>query len=459
MKTTKKPCLYLPVETKTREFEAKLLLSIHAAISGWRVYLGREEILETLAPFMPSGVYLAKNISASKFDFLKRLKQYGHTIYALDEEAGLTSDDFKNFSKNRFHEDSLNIIDKILLWTAEQKKIFCEQYPANAPKAVATGSPRLDLLTANWKETTKATEKYFREKYGTFILFSSNFTVNYLIEGDFFEQRVKKALSLNISKAEVDAWIELKKKTFSNYCDALQSMADAFPGLNFVIRPHPAENPNTWRSVAEKKSNLHVDSTGPLVGPIRASAAVLHHGCTAAIEAILNNTPAIYYEPVSVKNNCSSLFYPAASANASFFCDSEEGLKNVINKVQAGSVFVSGEMKHALKEKGIFQDGLSYKRIINELENGLGAGKIQPQNPPSVAPCWAKALCNRPTETSKVLLRMALGKNTRGGRIILKKCPYISKKDVYQNELYREIKDFSNQMRVSEKFRNILLFD
>ena len=116
-------------------------------------------------------------------------------------------------------------------------------------------------------------------------------------------------------------------------------------------------------------------------------------------------------------------------------------------------------MNTELKEKGIFRDGLSYRRIINELENGLGAGKIQSQNLPSVAPCWAKALCNRPTETSKVLLRMALGKKTRGGRIILKKCPYISKKDVHSSELYTELKNHLKKINILEKFKNILVFN
>ena len=58
--------LYIGVETKAREFDAKLLLACAAAEAGFDTVLGQQKIFVKHLAAMPRGIWLNKSISPSK---------------------------------------------------------------------------------------------------------------------------------------------------------------------------------------------------------------------------------------------------------------------------------------------------------------------------------------------------------------------------------------------------------
>ena len=74
--------LLLPVEVKARELRAKVLLAVHAAAAGWRVYVGKSGAVQTLAKYVPPSVYIDKNILPARADFFDRVKARGHVLLA-----------------------------------------------------------------------------------------------------------------------------------------------------------------------------------------------------------------------------------------------------------------------------------------------------------------------------------------------------------------------------------------
>jgi hypothetical protein len=63
-----------------------------------------------------------------------------------------------------------------------------------------------------------------------------------------------------------------------------------------VVRPHPVENRDTWRRWA-KPLDIDVHGEGNAIEWMLAAEAVLHPGCTTAIEGLLLDRPVFSYVP------------------------------------------------------------------------------------------------------------------------------------------------------------------
>ena len=62
----KKPRLYIGIEIKVREFDAKLLLACVAAEAGYTVILGQQRVFKRRLEEMPRGIYLDKSVATAK---------------------------------------------------------------------------------------------------------------------------------------------------------------------------------------------------------------------------------------------------------------------------------------------------------------------------------------------------------------------------------------------------------
>lgn len=71
-------------------------------------------------------------------------------------------------------------------------------------------------------------------------------------------------------------------------------LAADFPGVDFVLRPHPHERLATYQEgIDPGLSNLQVNQTGSIDEWIPQCRAVIHRSCTTAIEAVLAGVPAL----------------------------------------------------------------------------------------------------------------------------------------------------------------------
>ncbi|MEQ1524424.1 MAG: hypothetical protein ABL936_24460, partial [Aestuariivirga sp.] len=95
--------LHLPIETKARELDAKMLLACSAAERGWGAIIGGKNVLRKFQMHLPQGVFVEKNIGprqAAQFAFNRK---QGNRVAAWCEE-GLTYFSKPSFFRLKFDE-------------------------------------------------------------------------------------------------------------------------------------------------------------------------------------------------------------------------------------------------------------------------------------------------------------------------------------------------------------------
>ncbi len=107
--------LYIGLETKVREFDAKLLLSCVAAEAGYDVVLGQQKMFLNRLENMPRGILLSKSISPSKAKKYVHYNKLGFKLVAYDEE-GLAPFNADEYQKRRVSVDSLKPLEYFFAW-------------------------------------------------------------------------------------------------------------------------------------------------------------------------------------------------------------------------------------------------------------------------------------------------------------------------------------------------------
>jgi hypothetical protein len=77
-------------------------------------------------------------------------------------------------------------------------------------------------------------------------------------------------------------------------------MAARFPDMKFVIRPHPLEDPETWRTHFQDVANVAVRDGGSAIPWLSAARCVVHSACTTGIEAYILGRPVTEYYPAAI---------------------------------------------------------------------------------------------------------------------------------------------------------------
>lgn len=92
--------LYIPVEVKVCELQAKLLLAKFAALRGYKVVIGRKSELLDAIHWLPRGIFFGMWVPYNFAKLYKRLKNAGFATTGLDEEGLVTFSDeiYANFS-------------------------------------------------------------------------------------------------------------------------------------------------------------------------------------------------------------------------------------------------------------------------------------------------------------------------------------------------------------------------
>ncbi len=54
--------LYIPIEIKKRELQAKAILAYYAALEGYQVILGQSTVIEKICKYCPAGIFLGTSI-------------------------------------------------------------------------------------------------------------------------------------------------------------------------------------------------------------------------------------------------------------------------------------------------------------------------------------------------------------------------------------------------------------
>jgi surface carbohydrate biosynthesis protein len=286
----------LPSETQSREFDAKLLLALALAERGVPTYVGSRMAIHNAIHKFPASIYVAKDFRKPSNRIFNILRQLGHHIVAWDEEAVLFFN-AKEFHERRVHPSTYKMVEALFAWGPENATYLrtAPGYDESTP-IHDLGNPRLDMLRAELHPYYGPEVAMLKSRYGPFVLVNTNFgKLNHAIKSYIVRPGgTDKSVGGSITPFMQEAWTH-RLNIFDSFKKMVPWLARNLPERSIVVRPHPAENHETWRDVAKGFSNVHVIHEGPVQNWLLAADALVHNGCTTGIEGYLMGIPVIAY--------------------------------------------------------------------------------------------------------------------------------------------------------------------
>ena len=374
---TKVP-LIIPVENQVRELDPKLLLGCIAARRGFPVYIGSRREIHFHIPDFPRGIYLSKSMTGASDLMFRIMRALGHRIVAWDEEALVHLPDDIYYSR-RLSPEAMAHVSNFFAWGEDNAALWRRypQMPANASIHV-TGNPRNDLLRPEMHAYYEAEVAKIRAAHGKFFLINTNFNhvngftpVQNLFRpsaGDGAPPPFGRAAK-GMTRDYAEGLRDLKEAVFSDFQEMIPKLDRAFPDHNIVVRPHPTENPEVYRTIAQRCQRVIVTNEGNVVPWLLAAQAVIHNGCTTGVEAFVMRVPAITYR--ASKNEAYDFGFYRLPNTVSQPCFNFDELQSTLQQIAEGTFHPdeSAERRQIVADCLAAVEGpLACERMVDVLE-------------------------------------------------------------------------------------------
>lgn len=324
--------IYLNVEISSRELDSKLLLATLGASRGHQVIVSDMSGIDRgirkklLAP----GIFHTKCITPfeAKIKFHQELIDQGYIITSIDEEAGLDMSDYEEFSKTRYSEKTFEQSSAIFTWGNDDMNFLKKFYPKHQEKMHKTGSPRIDLSRSSLQDYWMAPKSLPKKPY---LLISSNMGKgNYIKPFHEIIRENKKIGYYNrdqkLFRSDFGCASEDYLKIY-NFIEAIKYLSKNSNGFEIVFRPHPIENIESWKLYLDGIPNVYVIRDGSITPWINNSFALMHCGCTSAIEATVAGKPVVSFVPFQMN-------YTTTFTNKLDYCvNNLKDLSSTINNI------------------------------------------------------------------------------------------------------------------------------
>lgn len=360
--------IYIHVESLSRELDSKLLLAILAATRGHHVLVSNlGGITRGISSgILSPGIFHTKSLTPGddKITRHQKIIDSGFFITSIDEEGGLVDHGYDKFAKLRYSQQTIDQASAIFGWGNEDTDALKRIYPKYSSKIHNTGSPRADL----WKPFFSDYWSSLKEKpKKPFLLISSNLALANNVND--LHHIIKSHKNSGYYQRDP----EMQTKHFRIFAEegrmmlafikAIEKLGNNNNGYEIVLRPHPNENIEAWKIFLEDIPNVHVIQKGPINSWVNHAFAVMHNGCTTALEATVSGKPVITYIPFKQND-------PRELANElGYRVESTDGLLKKIN-----SLFENAKLNNQNKTMKTIPD-IIFKKI-NLDDDKLSAERI-----------------------------------------------------------------------------------
>lgn len=288
------PLIHLPIETKSREFDARCLIALECLRAGADVVIGPAEAF----PFDCPHAVLLKSAAGFELDRIEATRRRGALCAVLDEEGIVHTHNTKEHAL-RYAQTTLDAVDRVLLNGPHELDVLREHYRLPEAKCAVTGNPRFDFYKPALAEYFAPQAQALRARFGDYLLITSRFgevnparQVGYL---DFLKHT--RELNLDADIPIFERFFAHSQRLFADFLALVPELGRAFPERRIVVRPHPSERHQTWIDAAAGLQNVHVLAEGAIGPWLHGASAVVHNGCTTGLEAFLMGRPVFAYTP------------------------------------------------------------------------------------------------------------------------------------------------------------------
>lgn len=378
--------IYLHIEILVRELDSNLLLACLAAKRGHQVYISNLSDLDTglkLGLISP-GIFHTKSLTPNNNKIKKHqiLKDKGFLITSIDQEANLSDHGYDSFAKTRYSEKSIDQASAVFCWGQEDSESIKKFYPKYSPKIFMTGSPRVDLckptFQSYWSKPKGLSEK-------PFLLVSSNMG---LTDYTSWSHRIKFLRDAGYVERDPGAI----KREFTMRSDDYKRSYALIEALTFIaknnhnkfdiiFRPHPTEDTNGWKFLLKGIPNIKVIREGAINKWVNNAFAVLHSGCTTALEATVSKKPVITFDPFKP-----TLLLGQLANQLGYRVETLEDLLKISNMLfdnhskPIDKNFFDKDLKKIASKLDIDKDKLASEKIINIWESLSNEKNIKSPN-------------------------------------------------------------------------------
>ena len=302
--------LYFPIEIASRELDFRLALAVRSVSSDTRVLFGQHDELYEVVKRSRGGIYVGKNIFRRLFPLADNLGRYqalrerGSLLVHLDEEGavfpGSSEEGWARSLDARLDPSVLSPDDYVCAWGAFQADYYRSRASQGGPDIRVTGHPRFDLYKPANRGFYSPELRDIQRKYGPFVLINTNlssanprhgpahvFSSDQLFDGSTAAGRARG----------VYRWAHEAEK-LAHVMRLCHELAVGLSGHRLVVRPHPGEDIELYELAFRGADNVSVVREGSVAPWILAADAMVHTGCTTAIEASIAGTPVVSYRPV-----------------------------------------------------------------------------------------------------------------------------------------------------------------
>lgn len=295
------PIVYLPVELEGREFSSRLLLALEILKQGYIPVILSYALLTAQPDVLPPGVVVYKSYNGLDHKLLSALYKAGNIVTAIDEEAfGWTGD--ANVMRRSAEIKNLAYCAAIFAPGDAYVEALKPVVQDAVKVLIPAGNPRIDFYRADLRHVFADDAQALRKTFGPHVLFCTNFG-GWNSAAHSYGAVCKMALAASgwCNDARGEWRTAIYQDAAETECRAMQAVLEAIealgrdaPDRKVVFRPHPAEDPSTWRHALQHCANVVVVEGGSLAAHMMAADAVIHlPGCGTGLEAWLLQRPSI----------------------------------------------------------------------------------------------------------------------------------------------------------------------
>ncbi len=362
-----KKTIMFTIEHKERELIPKIFLAYKLALKGFRVYIGTSSTIDTIAHKLKPSIFFHKSSMIKKSAYYKSL---GHKFIYMDEEGGITTprSNTELFCQDRYMYISKDKSDAILLPGKRFMKCVKNMTNTNGIELYETGWPRVDLWQSKYKYLHDENIQSLKSKYGSYYLLITSFGMT---NKKTYEERMKHKFPY---------YKKLYKHKYHALLNYIELINDLSKLMNndekLIIRPHPSESLDDWKSITKKFDNVVVVRDGDITPWILASESIVQYGSTTATQASLNGINCIQYK-VDKQDGITD----TASFELCQDANTAEEVYNMlrVNKGKFDNLVYERAVQYLKEEMAFDENELAVDKIVKILE-GIKREKVQKPN-------------------------------------------------------------------------------
>ena len=302
----------------------------------------------------------------ANLDLMRSFAKAGLALHVLDTEGGVLAEKGGNsppamaaYVRNSGYAD---ILSGYFFWGGRLHAAFNDNRTMPSDRLHLTGCPRFDFAAPRWRTLLDGKRRGYLLVNANFPLVNSRFSSK---PGAEREAMIRAGWD----GPYVDRFIADLRQVFANYLVEIARLAAARPDRAILVRPHPFESEEVYRTALAQHANVVVDGTGSVLDMIQNAAAVVHLNCGTAVEAVLLEKLPVQLEYLNTPATSGHALLPARVSRA---VNSFDELLAVVDRLDEETRTFDFAGVHSANIEAFFyrNDGAAAERVADIVLRG-----------------------------------------------------------------------------------------